>query len=93
MWIYFILSVWDLGEVVQSCMQAGVHASGRFSSEFEAILQDGARDQVLMVAGDRFSTHKHSVVWVSTAACVLQQLLQMTQPLRKQVNILKQKNQ
>lgn len=61
-----------MAEVVESCMEAGIHAGGGLIGDFDGILQHASGDNMLLRARCWFPSDEHPVVWVTVHCCCLQ---------------------
>lgn len=60
-------------EVVEGCVQAGVHPCWRLVGDLDGVLQDSSGDHVLLGAGGRFPRDEEPVVWVTVGRRRLQE--------------------
>ena len=77
-----------LSEVVQGLVQVGVHACGRLAGDFNGVLQDALGDDVALRGGCGLGTDEDPEFWVAVLTVLLQLLLQGTEPLGYQVDVL-----
>ena len=69
-------------------MQVGVHARGRLVGDLNGVLQDALGDDVALSGGRRLRTDEDPELWVALLTVLLQLLLQGTEPLGHQVDVL-----
>lgn len=69
-------------------MQVGVHARGRLVGDLNGVLQDALGDDVVLSGGRGLRTDEDPELWVAVLAVLLQLLLQGTEPLGHQVDVL-----
>lgn len=81
-----------LAEVVQSLVEIGMHPCWGLVSNFDGVLQDPLRDDVALWRSCRLCTNEDTEFWVTAFAVLLELLLQRTQPLGHQVNVLAGEN-
>lgn len=89
---HMLLVLAYLVEVVQGFVQVGVHPQRWLIGDFDGVLENTLWDDVTLGRRGRLGTDEHSEVLVAGVAVLLQLLLQSTQPLSHQVNVLGSKD-
>lgn len=85
-----LIHVVYLIKVVQRSVQIGQHACGWLVSDLDGIFQNSLWNDVFLWSGGGFCTHEHSVVLVTVLTATFKKLLQTSQPLCNQMNVLEE---
>lgn len=77
-----------LVEVIEGFVEVCMHPSRGLVSDFDGVLQDALGNDVAVRGGCRLCTNEDTEILVAALAVLLQLLLQRTQPLGHQVDVL-----
>lgn len=86
--VYLSLLPTHLAEVVQGCMQTGIHASGGLTGDLDGVLEDASGDDMLLRVWCWLAGDEHPEGWVTVCDFCLQQSIKRGEPAGHQVHIL-----